>query len=268
MPSNLLKSINFSKIEQLVIESSETAIISNLATSEASLKSDGSIVTDADLQMDRLITGSLQREFPDIPVLSEEISDEQQQSILESGKPFWCLDPIDGTTNFHATMPLFSVSLALIENEDSVFGIVYDPVRRELFSAIKGDGLKVNGIKHSSPTPPDDLVNTVAFVDFKRLATTLKSHLVNTSPYKSQRNIGTCALEWAWLAAGRSHVLIHGSEKLWDLAAGYRLLIEAGGSCSHIDGSDISLVTLEKQSVLAGCNSDLYRQWSQFIFTI
>ena len=257
--------MQFDTVEQLVIESSETAIINNLSASQASIKADGSIVTDADLQMDQLITQSLQRLFPDIPVLSEEIPDDQQQAILDSGHPFWCLDPIDGTTNFHATMPLFSVSLALVEDLDAVYGLVYDPVRRELFSAIKGEGLKINGYAHQAPTAPDKLADTVAFVDFKRLTSTLKTSLVNASPYKSQRNIGTCALEWAWLAAGRSHVLIHGSEKLWDLAAGYRLLAAAGGFSSHIDGSDISLMTLDKQSVVAGCNADLYRQWSRFI---
>jgi myo-inositol-1(or 4)-monophosphatase len=265
MPICSLSPGDIEVIQQFVIEASNQSILPEISGSKATLKEDGSIVTDADLEMDRCLTAFLNSRFPDIAILSEEISAERQEEILNSGQDFWCLDPIDGTTNFHATMPLFSVSLALISQGDSTFGLIFDPVRGEMFTAAKGQGLKINGANYERPIQPASMEKTIAFVDFKRLSMHKRRQLIENAPYKSQRNIGTCALEWAWLAAGRSHLLIHGSEKLWDLAAGYRILAESGGFSTSIEGNPISLKTLEKQSVLAASTETLFLQWSNFM---
>jgi myo-inositol-1(or 4)-monophosphatase len=265
MPKQNLSSDDIDAIQQFVIEASEQSIMPGICGSKATFKEDGSIVTDADLEMDRCLTGFLNSRFPDIAILSEEITEVKQEEILNSGQDFWCLDPIDGTTNFHATMPLFSVSLALVSQGDSIFGLIFDPVRGEMFTAARGQGLKINGVIHERPPQPVTMEQTIAFVDFKRLSMPRRRQLIEYAPYKSQRNIGTCALEWAWLAAGRSHLLIHGSEKLWDLAAGYRILAESSGISTSIEGNPISLETLEKQSVLAASTETLFLQWSNFI---
>ncbi|MFT5505270.1 MAG: myo-inositol-1(or 4)-monophosphatase [Gammaproteobacteria bacterium] len=265
MPNRTLTPDDIEAIQQFVIQASEQSILPRICGSKATFKEDGSIVTEADLEMDRCLTALLSSRFPHIPILSEEINAEKQEEILNSGQDFWCLDPIDGTTNFHATMPLFSVSLALIRRAESTFGLIFDPVRGEMFTAAKGQGLKINGVSHIRPTQPATLEQTIAFVDFKRLSMPKRRQLIENTPYKSQRNIGTCALEWAWLAAGRSHLLIHGSEKLWDLAAGYRILAESGGISASIEGNPISLETLEQQSVLAASTETLFLQWSNFI---
>ena len=80
-------------------------------------------------------------------------------------------------------------------------------------------------------------------------------------PFKSQRNIGSCALEWAWVAAGRIHLLLHGGEKIWDYAAGTLLLEEAGGLSSDFDGQPIFNHSLSPRPVVAAVSPGLYRLW-------
>ncbi len=84
-------------------------------------------------------------------------------------------------------------------------------------------------------------------------------------PYKSQRNIGTCALEWAWVAAGRVNLLVHGREKLWDYAAGVLLTEEAGGRCETIDAEPIFCQSLTPRSVIAASDPRLFELWSASI---
>lgn len=86
--------------------------------------------------------------------------------------------------------------------------------------------------------------------------------LVQETPYKSQRNIGTCALEWAWLAAGRANLLLHGGESIWDYAAGALLLDEAGGKSETLDAEPVFKQTLESRSVIAASNPELIEQWA------
>ena len=229
--------------------------------STADYKSDGSIVTEADLLMQQSLTAALSAQYPEIAMLSEEIGEAAQQEVLHNKGDFWCLDPVDGTTNFHATMPLFSVSLALVRDAEVIMGIVYDPIRREFFGAIKGQGFFINGAAIARPPQPESLGDCIAFVDFKRLDNTLCESLVTQTPYKSQRNIGTCALEWAWLAAGRANLLIHGSEKIWDYAAGVLLNHEAGGISETFAGEPVYKQTLQPRSVIAASNPALLALW-------
>jgi myo-inositol-1(or 4)-monophosphatase len=92
--------------------------------------------------------------------------------------------------------------------------------------------------------------------------------LVKNSPYKSQRNIGTCALEWAWLAAGRVNLLLHGRELIWDYTAGVLLTQEAGGKCETFDAEPVFKETLVPRSVIAASNPELFEQWVERIRAI
>jgi myo-inositol-1(or 4)-monophosphatase len=233
--------------------------------STADYKSDGSIVTEADLMMQQALTVALAERFPAVLMLGEEICTSAQRDALHNGDDFWCLDPIDGTTNFHATMPLFSVSLGLISDGEIVMGIVYDPNRQEFFGAIRDQGFWINGERAERPSQPDRLGDCIAFVDFKRLSPVVGSKLAQQPPYKSQRNIGTCALEWAWLAAGRANLLVHGSEKIWDYSAGVLLNHEAGGFSETFEGEPVYLRSLEPRSVIAASDSELFAQWASVL---
>jgi myo-inositol-1(or 4)-monophosphatase len=163
---------------------------------------------------------------------------------------------------------LFSVSLGLISDGEIVLGIVYDPNRDEFFGAIKGQGFWINGNRVTRPEQPQALDNCIAFIDFKRLNDKMSISLAQNSPYKSQRNIGTCALEWAWLAAGRVNLLLHGCERIWDYTAGVLLTHEAGGKCETFDAEPVFKQTLVPRSVIAASNPELFEQWVETIRAI
>ncbi len=252
-------------IQSIILSATETSLSVYYTRSTADYKSDGSIVTEADLLMQESLTRTLSERYPQVRMLGEEICESEQHAVLSTNDDFWCLDPVDGTTNFHATMPLFSVSLALISNGEVVLGVVYDPNRHEFFGAIRGQGLWINGKRVSRPLQPESLGKCIAFVDFKRLSSQLGGALVQQPPYKSQRNIGTCALEWAWLAAGRANLLVHGSERIWDYSAGVLLNFESGGISETFEGDPVFKRTLTPRSVIAASNPALFNQWASRI---
>lgn len=201
-----------------------------------SIKDDGSVVTETDLKCQDFLQLELSKLAPNIAFLGEEMSHNEQLSCLQSNEPFWCVDPLDGTSNFATPIPMFAISIALIEQGKPVLACIHDPVRQETFTAIRGQGFQLNNeLIQSRPT--EQLIQAVGFVDFKRLDTKLASHLATQKVYRSQRNIGSCALEWAWLAAGRGQFIIHGSEKLWDYAAGTLLAEESGCKITDFAGN-------------------------------
>ncbi|NCF37290.1 MAG: inositol monophosphatase [Gammaproteobacteria bacterium] len=249
-------------IQSIIREAASHSLAVYYACSNADFKSDGSIVTEADLAMQQALTVALAERYPEVSMLGEEDSEEQQNRVIQSDQDFWCLDPVDGTTNFHATMPLFSVSLGLVSASEIVLGVVYDPNRDEFFGAIRGQGFWINGANVKRPKQPEKLRRCIAFIDFKRLEDAMSTSLVLDTPYKSQRNIGTCALEWAWLAAGRVNLLLHGSESIWDYAAGVLLNQEAGGQSETFDAEPVFKQTLQSRSVIAASSPELFEQWT------
>jgi len=249
-------------LQQIIRDASDSSLKTYFTQSTADYKPDGSIVTDADFAMQDALTRLLDQRYPAVRMLSEEIDTDEQSRVMLGDDDYWCLDPVDGTTNFHATMPLFSVSLGLVSNGEVVLGIVYDPNRDEIFAALKGQGFWVNGERVQRPDQPATLGECIAFIDFKRLGLDTSLSLATDAPYKSQRNIGTCALEWAWLAAGRANLLLHGRESLWDYSAGMLLNQEAGGCSATFDGEPIFRQTLDPRSVIAASNPQLFGLWS------
>ncbi len=249
-------------IQTIISDAARQSLGVYYTRSTADYKDDGSIVTEADLAMQQMLTETLRKRFPLVHMLGEEVDTDAQRTVIDSGEDYWCLDPVDGTTNFHATVPLFSVSLGLVHEGEIVLGVVYDPNRQEFFAALRGEGLWVDGRRLQRPDQPTRLGNCIAFIDFKRLGAALGSSLVTDTPYKSQRNIGTCALEWAWLAAGRVNLLLHGSEQLWDYAAGLLLAEEAGCRAETFDGEAVFNRSLEKRSVVAASTPELFESWA------
>ncbi len=255
-------------VENIVCQHADALLTQYSGQVSAEIKQDGSLVTEIDTRMQQSITSELFQLVPDIPMLGEEMTYSQQQEIIEEGETFWCLDPVDGTNNFYHGVPLFAVSLALVEKGEIVFGVIYDPVRKECFSAIKGEPLCINGSPATKPIQPKKLKDCLASIDFKRLDPQVSQHIVGTIPFKSQRNIGTCAIEWAWLAAGRLQLLLHGGEKIWDYAAGCLLLESAGGiSCSQ-PGQPVFNHSLSPRQVIAASDELLHQHWLDYLSDI
>lgn len=232
------------------------------------LKKDGSLVTEADLATNQRIQDFLYNNWPEIAFLSEEMTTAEQEAMLSESETLWCLDPLDGTSNFAAGFPLFAVSLALFKAGEVVLALTYDPVRDEAFTAQKGKGAWLNGSPLRCQPSGFPLSNAVAMVDFKRLNPEIRQVLVRNAPFGSQRNIGTCALEWAWMTANRGQLYLHGSMKLWDLAAGTLLLSEAGGYACTLDGESVFRLSMRTRSVVASCDKALFDQWFSYLQAI
>ena len=249
-------------IQEIIRAAAVHSLAVYYARSTADYKADGSIVTEADLAMQHALTAAQAERYPRVHMLGEEVSEAEQHRVIQGNEDYWCLDPVDGTTNFHATMPLFSVSLGLISQGEIVLGVVYDPNRDECFGALKQQGFWIDGARVARPSQPESLGSCIAFIDFKRLSDAMSTSLVQDTPYKSQRNIGTCALEWAWLAAGRANLLLHGRERIWDYTAGVLLIQEAGGRCETFDAEPVFRQTLTPRSVIAASNPELFELWA------
>jgi len=235
--------------------------------SDVQVKRDGSFVTDHDFDIQTKLFELLRSRWPDIPLLGEEMPEDQQHEIISNAERFWCMDPLDGTTNFTSGLPFYGISLAFIEHGLATVGVVYDPVRDECFMATSGGGAYLNGASLET-TQDTRSLHCIACVDFKRLARTLAEHLVAQPPYKSQRNLGACVLEWCWLAANRFQLYLHGGQKLWDYAAGNLILREAGGCAVTLEGTQIPVADQfrsRKISVVAASNPALLDDWLSWI---
>lgn len=229
-------------------------------------KADGSLLTEVDLALQRQIGKALTTRWPAFAFLGEEMEETEQTRLLAgTDRGLWCLDPIDGTRNFVAGIPCFSISLALLVNQEAVLGLVYDPLREECFSAQKGQGAWLNGKPLGGNRPNSPLQLGIGLVDFKYLPTILATRLATAPPYSSQRSFGSVALDWCWLAAGRSHVYLHGRQKIWDYAAGSLILSEAGGQAVTLEGHSVFRAELKPRSVAAALDSELFDEWTAWL---
>ena len=247
----------------IVVSAAREELLPRFARVERGRKADGSVITEADLVVQQRIAGELRRRWPETVFLGEEMSAAEQEALLRQDRPLWCLDPLDGTSNFAAGIPYFSVSLALMEQGRVETGIVYDPVRDECFTALSGRGAWLNGAALTAVRAGVTLQQATSLVDFKRLPRELAVRLVTGIPYASQRSFGSVALDFCWLAAGRAHVYLHGRHNLWDYAAGLTILHEAGGRSVTLDGEHDVPLTLEPRSSAAALDATLFRQWCE-----
>jgi len=223
-------------IARLLAQAGDSIILPALthqATTQT--KADGSLLTQTDMACQAFIREQLMQMDASIGFLGEEMLGHEQQLCLDVGGAYWCLDPLDGTTNFTTGFPCFGLSLALIDNGRPILGCIHDPVRQETFCASEGQGAWLNGNRIRA-IATSCLQDCIGFIDFKRLTPKLAARIAARPFYRSQRNIGTCALEWAWLAAGRAQFILHGGQKLWDYAAGALIAEEAGYLVSDFDG--------------------------------
>ena len=249
-------------LEVMIAELARQEILPRFNRVGHSLKQDGSLVTEADTAMQAAVVRALQDNWPEYRLLGEEMPAAEQQALLESDdEALWVLDPLDGTSNFAAGIPVFSVSLALLRNGQVQLGLIYDPLRDECFSAARGEGAWLNGQRLQPKIQRDSLKQCIAQVDLKRLPAALAARLASEHPFASQRNFGSGALDWCWLAAGRSQLYAHGGQKLWDYLAGHLILQEAGGRLSTFEGEALFNHSLQPRSVVAAVNEKLYKAW-------
>ena len=190
---------------------------------DITIKPDGSQVTTADLEVDRILKDRLLNAYPEDGWLSEESPDDHQR--LEK-KRTWILDPIDGTRNFISKIPEYAISIALVVDQEPVIGVIFNPATNEMFSAVKDAGAYLNDIpirvKNTSTEKLTCLVN---------LSKSQQTELQALEPAMECQAFGSIAYALALQAAGRIDMTLNpGSQNEWDIAAGVLLVQEAGGT--------------------------------------
>ncbi len=257
------------QLEKIIRQAADAELLPRFRQIEHALKSDDSIVTEADYAMQHKLTAELKLSWPEIPLLGEEMTQAEQEYLMNQNQSeLWILDPLDGTRNFAAGIPCFAVSLALLVNGTVKLGIIYDPIRQESFSAIADHGAWLNGESLNQRNNKLPLSQCIAQIDFKRLPKEMAARIASAPPYASQRSFGSGALDWCWVAAGRVHLYLHGAQKLWDYSAGQLILREAGGQCCTLENEMVFQGKLASRSVIATLDPQHFEQWQSYIFEI
>jgi len=194
------------------------------------------IKLDLDVQSQELITTMLLDAFPSHAIYGEEGIAGDQESDWQ-----WIVDPIDGTVNFFYSIPHFCISIALRYKGDIVLGVIYDPMRDELWEVEKGGKPKLNGsvFQVSQRTLLSDAVVSVGMSkspDVAAQATVLLEKYVRRA--RKCRLMGSAALDLAYVACGRLDAYIEQSVSLWDVAAGQLLVEAAGGRFESVMRAD------------------------------
>jgi myo-inositol-1(or 4)-monophosphatase len=228
------------------------------------LKADGTQLSHADEAAQAALAGHL-RAIADLPFLGEEMAAQEQARVWASGERLWCVDPVDGTTNFLQGLPNFAVSVALIERGRSTLGVVYNPVSDELFAAQRGGGATLNGVPIELPSPKTSIGRAVIGIDPKYLPRMLAMNLVTDPPYYSMRNFGAGSLDWCYLALGRFDAYLHGGQKLWDYAAGALIYAEAGGRLATFERDDFWAADPWTRSIIAANGERVFDEWCAWV---
>lgn len=197
---------------------------------DATVKGDGTLVTQADLEADRLIAGAIQRRYPNHAIVSEELD-----TVYEGAPWCWIIDPLDGTTNFAQGVPIWGVSIALAYEGWPVMGIASFPTLGTRYHAVKGAGAFQNGQAinvwpAARWTDSSSLRNELLAV----CSRTLQRYTVDV-PMKL-RVIGSAAYNFCLTASGVCAASIDLTSKAWDMAAGWLLVQEAGGVVVSLEG--------------------------------
>ena len=164
---------------------------------------------------------------------------EESPDVTALGNIYWVVDPIDGTSNFARGMRLSAISVGLLEDEEEIFGVVYNPYAEELFCAAKGQGAYLNGerIRVSERDFSHSLIFTAFSLYQKAYAPLCESALAELYPECDDfRRLGSAALELCALAAGRGELYFEIRIFPWDWAAAAVIIREAGGTIGTIDG--------------------------------
>jgi myo-inositol-1(or 4)-monophosphatase len=234
--------------------------LNQLDSLKVSTKARNEYVTEVDRQAEAEIIRVIRKAYPDHAFLAEE-SGAQGES-----ESTWIIDPLDGTTNFLHGFPQFAVSIALTVAGRLECGVVYDPMRQELYTATRGGGAQLDGrrIRVSARQHLEEGLIGTGFPYSANVAwmepylAMLRDVMEHTA---GLRRPGAAALDLAYVAAGRLDGFWEFGLSPWDLAAGTLLIREAGGRVSDFDGGD---GFLDSGNIVAG-NPKIYAQLSRLL---
>jgi len=183
--------------------------------------------SEVDGQAETVIIKELRRATPDYAILGEE------GGAQGSGRFTWVIDPLDGTSNYLHGFPHFCVSIALVENGEPIHGVIFDPLRNDLFTASRGSGATLNDRK-IRVAERKDLNGAFLITGFpprerKSVGAHLKCIEALLQDAEDIRRTGSAALDLAYVACGRADAYFESGVKPWDIAAGALMVREAGG---------------------------------------
>ena len=235
-----LSSANINVMVKACRKASKTLIrdFGEIENLQVSVKGPGDFVTASDKKVEKILIEELQKARPNYSILSEEIG---KISNDESYK--WIIDPIDGTANFLHGIPHFAISIGLEQDGEIICGIIYDPIKDEMFVAEKGNGSYLNNqrIRVSSRSKLKDCIIFTGGPkkEEKDRETSLKEYYNFSSKVQIPiRKLGSAALDMAYVAAGRCDGFWQKYLSYWDIAAGIILVKESGGFVTDYYGEN------------------------------
>jgi myo-inositol-1(or 4)-monophosphatase len=197
------------------------------------------LVTEVDLECERMCRGIIAERFPDHDVLAEELS--SGPTAPSTSRHRWIFDPLDGTTNYAHGLPIYCASLGLEIDGRIEVGAVFDPTRQELFTAERGEGAYLNG-QALTVSDAAVLLDSLLVTGFPYDVHTRGEDLVALFGFflgraRAVRRLGSAALDLCYVAAGRFEAFWEQHLKPWDVAAGSLIVEEAGGLVTGMDGA-------------------------------
>ncbi len=229
---------------------------------QVQVKQPHDFVTAVDHAVQAALHQALSRRWPEIQFMGEE----QDNSHIDPSKPYWALDPVDGTTNLIHNFQHSVISLALVAQREPWLAVVYDPYRKELFTAQKGGGAFLNG-RPISVSAVEHLSGALVFVGTApyRVWEAEERFMRIMRVYQAShdvRRFGCTALELCYLACGRADGCFEYGTKPWDIAAGWLILKEAGGEIRSIAGG---LPPLDRESEIVATNGKFTEELSHIL---
>ena len=214
---------------------------------QVSLKGPNNFVTNADRKVEKIIIEELEKSKKNFSILTEESG-----FIKNKDKDnFWIVDPIDGTTNFLNGVPHFCISIALLFEKEIIAGVIYDPIKDEIFYAEKNGGSFLNN-KSIRVSKKNDISGCLYGVNFRK---NLPENLII-------RNTGSAALDLAYVSCGRFDGCLQKNVNLWDIAAGTVLIKEAGGIVDNFEFKEFNKISIKASN--ERISVDLNKKFNNF----
>ena len=214
---------------------------------QVSLKGPNNFVTNADRKVEKIIIEELNKSKKNFSILTEESG-----FIKNKDKDnFWIVDPIDGTTNFLNGVPHFCISIALLFEKEIIAGVIYDPIKDEIFYAEKNGGSFLNN-KSIRVSKKNNVSSCLYGVNFRK---NLPENLII-------RNTGSAALDLAYVSCGRFDGCLQKNVNLWDIAAGTVLIKEAGGIVDNFEFKEFNKISIKASN--ERISVDLNKKFNNF----